>query len=62
MIGARREAGEQNPAYSPRATSGDLSRDVDRVTHLSGDAEVGEFVNARIVRVRGFDFIGEVVP
>ena len=35
--------------------------DVDGVTYLAGEADVGEFVNVRIARVKGFDFIGEIV-
>jgi len=36
--------------------------DVDGVTYLPGDgAPVGAFVDVRIAKVRGFDFVGEVV-
>ena len=42
--------------------------DVDGVTYLAGNGErvtgngnVGEFVNVRIAKVKGFDFIGEIV-
>ena len=40
--------------------------DVDGVTYLvdggeQGTANVGEFVDVRILKVKGFDFIGEVV-
>jgi len=34
--------------------------DVDGVVELRGDAEVGEFVEVRLARVRGFDFVGEI--
>ncbi len=36
--------------------------DVDGVTFLAADAEVGSFVSVRLVSRRGFDFLGEVVP
>ena len=37
--------------------------DVDGVTYMSGsvDSPVGEFVDVKIVKVKGFDFIGEAV-
>ncbi len=35
--------------------------DVDGVTYLAGEAEVGAFVDVRLVRRRGFDFEGEIV-
>ena len=35
--------------------------DVDGVTYFEGEADVGEFVNVRIAKVEGFDFVGEVV-
>lgn len=35
--------------------------DVDGVTYLTSDAEVGAFVTVRLVKVKGFDFIAEVV-
>ena len=35
--------------------------DVDGVTYLDAEVPVGEFVDVRLRRVRGFDFVGEVV-
>jgi ribosomal protein S12 methylthiotransferase len=35
--------------------------DVDGVTYFGGEADVGEFVNVKIAKVEGFDFVGEVV-
>ena len=39
--------------------------DVDGVTYLACEGaapEVGEFVDVKVVKVKGFDFVGEVVP
>lgn len=35
--------------------------DVDGVTYLTSEAEVGTFVNVKLVKRRGFDFVGEIV-
>ena len=35
--------------------------DVDGVTYLTGEAEVGEFVDVRLAKVKGFDFVGEII-
>lgn len=35
--------------------------DVDGVTYLDREAEVGTFVNVKLTKVKGFDFIGEVI-
>lgn len=35
--------------------------DVDGVTYLTSEAEVGSFVKVKLVKRRGFDFVGEIV-
>ena len=60
---ARRMIGNEYPALvvAPGvARMASQAPDVDGVTFVDG-GEVGEFVMVRLVKVRGFDFIGEIV-